>query len=389
MQDSEYNIRALLSDLPDALKNLPVFVGSIFSGKHQARYVKSDVSYHVITRAFQGRCLLTPTPKLNSIIAGVIGRAQKLYPNVRLYAYAFLSNHAHLLMQAPPDEFVGFIGFVKREISRRHGQAINWHDAMWSQYVYAALPSPASQIACFKYVLSQGVKEGLVRRAEEWPGVHVAKQFVGTNPQALSGTWFDGTAAAINRARERYKAKRRAAKAKASKPDKKATRPKRCDAKKLKMDPRSFEATYTVEVTQLPPWAELSAADYRAQVAQLCDEVAKEAYVARKGKPVLGKRAILSTPIDTAFDLVVPPWLEGRKSLICWVGLDNGETEKYIEEYWEQQRWFRAASDAYLAGDLTAAFPPWAFRPVVSEIRLRQLRRSRAERGAMAEAAPN
>ncbi len=32
-----------------------------------------------------------------------------------------------------------------------------------------------------------------------------------------------------------------------------------------------------------------------------------------------------------------------------------------------------------LAGDLTAAFPPWAFRPVVSEARLRQIRRGSAE----------
>lgn len=66
---------------------------SLFSSRHHARYHDPTVPYHVIARVFQGLCLLTPSPKINDVINGVIGRAQELWPNVQLYAHAFLSNH--------------------------------------------------------------------------------------------------------------------------------------------------------------------------------------------------------------------------------------------------------------------------------------------------------
>ncbi len=379
MQYDKIDHLGLVPSLADARKHMPVFAESIFSGKHHARYIEPDTPYHVITRTFQGRCLLTPTRKLNEIIAGVIGRAQLLCPHVRLYAYAFLSNHAHLLMQGPPDEVVDFIAFVKREISRRHGRNIDWREAMWGQYVCAALPSAASQISCFKYILSQGVKEGLVRRPEEWPGVHVAKQFVGRNPKPLTGTWFNGTDAAIAKAHLKFIEKRREARkeAKAAKLAKKKSQ-KQKKAHKQKHEPKldltQFKTTHTVRVEPLPPWAELSAAYYRTQVVQLCKEVTKEAHEARKGAPVLGVQGIMETPIDQSFNLELPAWLEGRNSLLCWTAVDNGETEKYIERYWSHQRAFREASDAYLAGQLDIRFPPLAFRPVLSEVRLMRAR---------------
>lgn len=369
-------------NLTDALKHLPMLADSIFSGKHHARYIEPDVPYHVITRTFQGRCLLTPTRALNNIIAGVIGRAQLLYPHVHLYAYAFLSNHAHLLMQGPPDQMVDFIAFVKREISRRHGRNINWHEAMWNQFVCAALPSPASQVACFKYILGQGVKEGLVRRPEDWPGVHVAKQYVGRNPQPLNGEWFNGTDAAIVRAHAKYienrRKERKLAKAeKHTQKNNKKSNGHQHNPSSAKLDLTQFKTTYQVRVEPLPPWADLSEADYRAQVVQLCKEITHEACVARKGAPVLGVQGILKTPIDQAFNIVVPAWLEGRRSILCWSAVDNGETEKYVERYWAHQRAFREASDAYLAGQDDVRFPPLAFKPMVSEVRLMQRRLAR------------
>ena len=46
-----------------------------FAGRHHARYFRPDVPYHIISRVFQGRFLLRPGARLNSVIAGVIGRA--------------------------------------------------------------------------------------------------------------------------------------------------------------------------------------------------------------------------------------------------------------------------------------------------------------------------
>ena len=68
----------------------------LFVGRHHARFHTSDVPYHVISRVFQGRCLLVPSAPLNRSIYGVLGRAQTLWPHVKLFAYAFMSNHMHL-----------------------------------------------------------------------------------------------------------------------------------------------------------------------------------------------------------------------------------------------------------------------------------------------------
>ena len=46
----------------------------------------------VTCRTLQGRLLLCPSPQLNDIILGVLGRAQRLYP-LEIVAYVFASNH--------------------------------------------------------------------------------------------------------------------------------------------------------------------------------------------------------------------------------------------------------------------------------------------------------
>src|SRR4051812_26647398 len=132
---------------------------STTAGVRHARMITEHVPMHVISKIFQSRHLLRPGAELNSIIIGVMGRARVLFPHVKVFAAAFMSNHVHLLVQGPPTELPFFIGFIKREISRRWGKCsgVDWPGAMWHEYTASALPSPASQVNCLKYVLSQGV----------------------------------------------------------------------------------------------------------------------------------------------------------------------------------------------------------------------------------------
>jgi REP element-mobilizing transposase RayT len=52
----------------------------------------------VTCRTIQGRYLLTPSNELNEILLGALGRAQQLY-RVGICAFAFASNHFHLLLR--------------------------------------------------------------------------------------------------------------------------------------------------------------------------------------------------------------------------------------------------------------------------------------------------
>ncbi|MCK5688011.1 hypothetical protein KAI87_02015, partial [Myxococcota bacterium] len=87
-----------------------------------ARWHKEDTVYHIVSRIYWGLFRLVPTPEATAIINGVFARARERFPDIRLYAAVVLSNHAHWQMQGKPKEVPLFIGYIKREISRRLGK---------------------------------------------------------------------------------------------------------------------------------------------------------------------------------------------------------------------------------------------------------------------------
>src|SRR5436853_4841521 len=147
----------------------------------------------VTCRTIHSRFLLRPGRRLDEIIVGVLGRAQRLY-DVRCCGYVFPSNHLHLLLDVEDarqlSSFMCYVGSnLAREISRLYG----WTDKIWSRRYQAIVVSgeEGAQIARLKYLLAHGAKEGLVARPQEWPGVHVARALV--QGEDLTGYWFDRT----------------------------------------------------------------------------------------------------------------------------------------------------------------------------------------------------
>jgi hypothetical protein len=65
---------------------------------------------------------------------------------------------------------------IAREVSHLHG----WPDKIWSRRYQGIVISDeeAAQTARLKYLLANGCKEGLVKRPQDWPGVHVAKALI-------------------------------------------------------------------------------------------------------------------------------------------------------------------------------------------------------------------
>jgi hypothetical protein len=88
-----------------------------------ARYYESNLVYHVVLRTRNGFYWLAPDQEgvLKKIIAGVLGRSKKSCPSVKLHGASIVSNHGHLCISGNHAELATFVGFVKREISRRWG----------------------------------------------------------------------------------------------------------------------------------------------------------------------------------------------------------------------------------------------------------------------------
>ncbi len=159
------------------------------------RYIPEGGALVEITcRTFQGRYLLKPSPAVNSCIAGVLGRAQRIYP-VEIHGFAFLSNHYHLLITVPDaHRMAQFVGYFNSNLARELGRIRSWTDKIFSRRYQAIVVSEeeAAQEGRMKYLLSQSVKEGLVSHPTRWLGLHCAKQLL-KRQDSLSGRWRNRT----------------------------------------------------------------------------------------------------------------------------------------------------------------------------------------------------
>ena len=309
--------------------------------KKHARFINRDVIYHVMSKTWGGRYFLAPTDEVNQICTGIVARACENFPLISVYNIATPSNHFHLMMKGPPKEFVNFVAFIKREISRRIGQLYDLPGSFWSgTFLATALLTEESVLECFNYILSQGTKEDLVERPQDWPGLHGAKHLMyGTK---LQGIWFNGTKYAI--------AKNRASALKKPKPVKRA----------------EFIEEKELKLTPLPQWQEFSTEKRQGLVRDIVSEIItrEKERRQREGKKVLGVKAVKRMNIFNGKTPPAPPYWEDRRRVItAWAKLTDRATQIYLKLYWDYQYRFRLAADAFKAGVLDVEFPPGSWRP--------------------------
>jgi REP element-mobilizing transposase RayT len=132
--------------------------------------------YFVTVRTAQARLLLTPSPQVNAVFGGVLARAVER-AGVQLHGYVVLSNHLHLLVTARGNSLSSFMQYLLCNVSRKVGRLVDWSGSMWHRR-FSAEPvlDDAAADGRLRYILSHGVKEGLVRRPEEWPGLSCLAQ---------------------------------------------------------------------------------------------------------------------------------------------------------------------------------------------------------------------
>jgi REP element-mobilizing transposase RayT len=295
------------------------------------RFIPEEGSLVEVTcRTVQGRYLLRPDPELDDILLGVLGRAQRLYP-VEICGFAFLSSHYHLLLWVPDAKrMVKFMGYFQTHSARKIGHLRDWPGGIWSDRYESIVVSgePAAQVDRLRYVLSQGVKEGLVARVEEWPGISMLKAVLEGEP--IRGTWLNRTRAY----RERL-------------------------SKKKDLDPRSFAEEETVEISQLPCWRHLSPEVYQGLVAGLVREIEADAAAERRltGREPLGAEAILSRHPHTRPEKL-------KKSPAPRFHAASKEVRLGLRAaYGLFLAAFREAAERLKAGDRLARFPNGCFPP--------------------------
>jgi len=294
------------------------------------RFIPEEGALVDITcRTIQSRYLLRPDPVLTEILLGVLGRAQRLHP-VEISAFFVASNHYHLLAWFQDAKSMSdFMGYFQANVAREVARLRNWRDKVWSRRYEAIVISdePAAQVDRLRYVLANGVKEGLVARVEDWPGISLVKSVLSGEP--VRGTWFNRT--------EEHKARLRGE----------------------DFEPRRYATEETVVLSQLPCWRHLSPAVYRDLVAGLVREIDADSAAEQRltGRKLLGAEAVLSqhphTRPEKSKKSPAPRFHAGTKAA----------REALKAAYGLFLAAFREAAERLKAGDRLARFPTGCFPP--------------------------
>ena len=335
----------------ELLKEIHGEDAKVFTSCHHARYFEDDMAYHIISRTIGGMALLVPSEEVNRMVAGVLGHVQQTYPQIQVFAYAFLSNHFHFALRG--HGIPRFVGLLKQELSRRLRHVIDVpYDALWSgRYAATALPLEEDQLRAFEYILAHGVKEGLVETPEEWPGVHCARSVFRGEP--CTGEWLNSTA--YGRA--------------------KLLESRRPPEKQREVKKSEYTERVEVSLTRLPAFDGLDERSLKRRLKTIRSRIIEDGREARGSRPALGVKGVLSLPRTTRFEIPLPPWFENRnKKRVVWSDLNAPETQAYLHRYHTAQRGFADASRRYRAGERDVMFPAGMYLPPVAPRSYRSLK---------------
>jgi hypothetical protein len=139
-----------------------------------------------------------------------------------------------------------FCQFAAANISREVGRLRNWTGGIFRRRYSLVVVSdePAAQIARLRYLLSHGVKEGLVPRPQDWPGIHSVRELLAGKFQ-MPGVWVDRTALYA------------------------ALRKNQRVGRKGSVREIDFEQPEVLHLSKLPCWAYLADHAYRRAVTEL------------------------------------------------------------------------------------------------------------------------
>ena len=234
---------------------------------------KDGVLVEITARTTGAKALLVPTrdPRpFNETILGVMGRAMEVArgrtaggattsPLLELCGTIWLANHMHCLLVVHEQQTLSrFMSHLMCNVSKEVGGRLrNWGGPLWQRRYDGIVVSdePEVQWSRLKYLLANGVKEGLVESPLDWPGVSCAKALVHGEP--LEGYWFNqhrrsGRPATVARTVARY----------------------------------DFATRYLIHFAQLPAFRHLSEEEYRDRVAELIIEI-QERRPRRSGTEIL------------------------------------------------------------------------------------------------------
>ena len=293
---------------------------------------------HLLTcRTLRAELLLVPRPALTECVAGVIARYQEAF-NIELYAACVLSNHYHLLSQAPEGQLALFAENINREIALRVNRMIGREGTFWGRrYDDQITIEQYDAVDGLLYVLTNPTKHGLVAHPKSWPGVSTYWQTLGAKDRVYAFTHYT----------EYHKAKRSA------------------ERWGEYVSISDYQTQHTLRVSPLPYFKRLSDRERIEKLNTLLEARTRKLCRERRaaGKGFLGRKAVLQQPAQGVFPEEVSKSPRPR----CRTCNPEARRE-FIEEEKARVAWYTEASKKYRLGDYEVLFPPYSFRPPLHHV---------------------
>ena len=285
------------------------------------------LGYFVTARCCQARYLMRPSQETNEVLGGVLARAARLM-DVEIFAFSFQSNHLHLLVRAPRGNLSKFMQFVMANVARKVGWLVRWRGTFWERR-YSAEPvlDDEALVERLRYILSQGVKDGLVRRCRDWPGLSSLRMLVRGSRRTFC--WFSWSKRWASRTAQ---------------------------ASTERFHPRWAERE-TLELTTLPCWAHLPQKRRARRVLELVRSAEREAEGAHEW--FLGRARVLAQHPHHR-----PAQPERSPRPYCHATAPSVR-RAFMDHYRAYVVSFRSASARWRQGDLAVPFPPGSVKPFV------------------------
>lgn len=279
------------------------------------RFVKPSTMFEITARTVEGRRLFRPVPALTAAVLSVLGRSLALFA-VELHAFIYLSNHLHLLGTFLDGALMQrFMRHLNRNTALAAKAITGWTGDVWCRYSPIPVLDDRAADRRLRYVMSNGVKEGLVAHPLEWPGPSSAHAFLSGEP--ISTEWIH--------------------------------RPPRGPA---------VIDTNRIALAPLPGWTGWPQEERTRRARDLLDGIADQARGERQGRPVLGVQALRS------LDPFEPTSLDARPAPIA-----HASSRTLVDAYGRELKSFvtahRQAGDEQNRSRRPAAYPPFGFPAAV------------------------
>ena len=286
--------------------------------------------HEITTRTNDGRYWLRPSFWINLLILGFLCRAQ-LHAPVKVHAFVFMSNHYHLLISVKDAEQLSrFMCHLNGNMSKKLNRELGRKGKMW-QRRFRSIPvslDTRAQKARLKYILSHGVKERLVRKCKDWPGVSSLPWL--TQGKTLKGVWQDLTA-------EYW------------------TNRNKCVEEHV-----NIYIDYQLKMSPMPMWVHEEMEAWQAEVRQMILDIERDeaAKIAEDGGGVLGAEAVKAAdPWDR------PEVFLYSKAPLCHAATE-AEEKRMESKIYALEEAYLEASAAFRAGDWEVEFPAGTHRPM-------------------------